>query len=69
MSVYDDRILPFLVHVSMLQERLSAYRRRVVPRAEGRVLEIGVASGLNYLPFYGDKATHVIRLDPSPKLL
>ena len=32
------------------------------------MLEIGVGSGLN-LPFYSEAATHVIGLDPSPKLL
>jgi ubiquinone/menaquinone biosynthesis C-methylase UbiE len=45
-----------------------AYRRRVVLSAAGRVLEIGVGSGLN-LPFYGESAKRVIGLDPSPKLL
>lgn len=68
MSFYQDRILPFLVHMSMRQEPFAAYRRRVVPVAEGRVLEIGVGSGLN-LPFYTERATQVIGLDPSPKLL
>jgi ubiquinone/menaquinone biosynthesis C-methylase UbiE len=68
MSFYEERILPYLVHLSMRQSTLTAYRRRLVPSAEGRVLEIGVGSGLN-LPFYASSATHVIGLDPSPKLL
>jgi ubiquinone/menaquinone biosynthesis C-methylase UbiE len=40
----------------------------VVPAAEGRVLEIGIGSGLN-LPFYSSNARQVIGLDPSLKLL
>jgi len=40
---------------------------RVVSAARGRVLEIGVGSGLN-LPLY-EAATHVIALEPSAKLL
>ena len=67
MSFYKERVLPRLVHMSMRQESFDPYRRRVVTHASGRVLEIGVGSGLN-LPLYG-AATHVIGLDPSAKLL
>jgi hypothetical protein len=44
---YRNRILPYIVHVSMRQATFAAYRRRVVPTAGGCVLEIGVGSGLN----------------------
>ena len=56
MGFYQNRILPHLVHLSMRQDTFSAYRRRLVPAAQGRVLEIGVGSGLN-LPLYTDAAT------------
>ena len=52
----------------MRQKNLAAYRNRVVPAVEGRVLEIGIGSGLN-LPFYSSNARQVIGIDPSPKLL
>jgi ubiquinone/menaquinone biosynthesis C-methylase UbiE len=65
---YRDRILPLLIHLAMQQRNLAAYRGRVVPAAEGRVLEIGIGSGLN-LPFYSDRVERVIGLDPSPQLL
>jgi len=68
MGFYERRILPYLVHLSMRQETFSAYRRRVVPAAQGRVLEIGVGSGLN-LPLYMDAAEHVVGVDTSPRLL
>src|SRR5258708_2755612 len=68
MGFYQDRILPFVIDMAMRQRNLAAYRGRVVPAAEGRVLEIGIGSGLN-LPFYTRKADHVIGLDPSPRLL
>jgi ubiquinone/menaquinone biosynthesis C-methylase UbiE len=68
MSFYRDHILPHLINLAMRQRNLAAYRSRVVPGAEGRVLEIGVGSGLN-LPFYSQKAEHVVGLDPSPQLL
>jgi len=65
---YDDHILPSLINLTMRQKRLAAYRSRVIPNAEGRVLEVGVGSGLN-LPFYTEKVQRVIALDPSPTLL
>jgi ubiquinone/menaquinone biosynthesis C-methylase UbiE len=68
MGFYQDRILPFVIHMAMRQRNLAAYRNRVVPAAEGRVLEIGIGSGLN-LPFYTRQADQVIGLDSSPRLL
>src|SRR5260370_3755616 len=46
----------------------APYRNRVVSGATGRVLEVGIGSGLN-LPFYGDKVAQIIGLEPSPTLL
>jgi len=44
-------------------------REKIVPLAKGRVLEIGVGSGLN-LPFYdASKIEHLWALDPSAELL
>jgi len=68
MAFYTERVLPYLVHWSMRQDIFSAYRRRVISAAQGRVLEIGVGSGLNFA-LYGVAATRVIGLDPSRKLL
>jgi ubiquinone/menaquinone biosynthesis C-methylase UbiE len=68
MGFYQEYMLPILIHLSVRQRNFTAYRSRVIPAAEGRVLEIGVGSGLN-LPLYTDSVRHVIGLDPSPKLL
>jgi ubiquinone/menaquinone biosynthesis C-methylase UbiE len=68
MGFYQDQIVPLLINWSMRQRNLAAYRGRVIPAAEGRVLEIGIGSGLN-LPFYSRNVTHVIGLEPSPRLL
>jgi ubiquinone/menaquinone biosynthesis C-methylase UbiE len=68
MGFYDARVLPVLINVTMRQKRLTAYRSRLIPAAEGRVLEVGLGSGLN-LPFYTDKVRQVVGLDPSPNLL
>lgn len=44
MGHYQDRVLPFLIHLSMCQRNLAAYRGRVVSMAE--VLEIGIVRAL-----------------------
>jgi ubiquinone/menaquinone biosynthesis C-methylase UbiE len=68
LGFYQDRIIPHLVNMAMRQPELAVYRRRLVPAAEGRVLEIGIGSGLN-LPHYARTTTRIIGLEPSAKLL
>jgi ubiquinone/menaquinone biosynthesis C-methylase UbiE len=68
MGFYADRVVPVLIDLSMRNKLLRPYRHRVIGAAEGRVLEIGIGSGLN-LPSYGANATSLIGLDPSPRLL
>ena len=69
MGFYQDQVVPLLTSLSMRNKNLAAYRKRVVPGAPGRVLEIGIGSGLN-LPLYSPKnVQQVIGLEPSPKLL
>jgi ubiquinone/menaquinone biosynthesis C-methylase UbiE len=52
----------------MRQATLVPYRQRVIAKAEGRVLEIGIGSGLNF-PFYTPEVTTLVGLEPSAKLL
>jgi ubiquinone/menaquinone biosynthesis C-methylase UbiE len=65
---YDERILPHVIKVAMGNRELLPYRERAVCAARGRVLEIGIGSGLN-LPFYGAHVEEVLGLDPVPKLI
>lgn len=68
MGVYQEHILPHLVNLAMRNRQLVPHRERTIRMAEGRVLEIGVGSGLN-LPLYTNRATEILGLDPHPKLL
>ena len=68
MGLYARLVLPVLIDLAMQQRQLAQYRRRLVPQARGRVLEIGVGSGRN-LPLYGEDAEIVVAIDPSPPLL
>lgn len=68
MGLYADWILPHLISLSMSNRDLVPYRQRIISAAEGRVLEIGIGSGLN-LPYYGPQVREIIGLDPSSRLL
>jgi ubiquinone/menaquinone biosynthesis C-methylase UbiE len=66
-NFYDRWILPTVIDFAMRQEQLGKYRREVVAAATGRVLEVGVGSGLN-LAYYGGQVEMVVGIDPSPRL-
>ena len=68
MSFYQRYVIPRLTHLAMGQKQLGPFRQRVLGAAEGRVLEIGVGSGLNF-SLYRDTVKSVIGLEPSPGLL
>jgi ubiquinone/menaquinone biosynthesis C-methylase UbiE len=67
-SFYQERVLPHLTHLAMRQRFLRPYRERVVAGATGRVLEVGIGSGVN-LPLYSGALREVVGLEPSPGLL
>lgn len=65
MNIYETYLLPRVVNFTCGLKPMMKQREKVVPLAEGRVLEIGVGSGLN-LPFYTPgKVKHLWGLDPS----
>src|SRR5437870_13617846 len=68
MDFYERWILPPILDLVMRRKDLTKCRRAAVAEARGRVLEIGVGSGLNF-PLYGKQVECVYGLDPSLRLL
>lgn len=68
MGIYKKYIAAPLLDATMRVRPIMRQRAKVVPLAHGRVLEIGIGSGLN-LSFYDKtRVDRVIGLDPSPEL-
>ena len=68
MKFYDRWVLPPILDLVMRQRQLQKYRREVATSANGRVLEVGVGSGLNF-SLYGKQVEIVFGIDPSRRLL
>lgn len=65
MGFYDRHILPHLIDLACGMGAVMKARSQIVPQAHGRVLEIGIGSGLN-LEFYNPATVQqIVGVDPS----
>lgn len=68
MGFYDKHVLPKLLNLACGVKPVRMQRQKVVPNAAGRILEIGIGSGLN-LPFYdAGKVDKLWGLEPSDEM-
>mgnify|MGYP003325796123 CR=1 FL=1 len=68
-SLYDKYICPHLIDFIMSGTPFPKQRNKIIPNAEGKVLEIGIGSGLNLELYNQNKVTEIFSVDPDNVLL
>jgi ubiquinone/menaquinone biosynthesis C-methylase UbiE len=69
LGLYNKYILPKVLNCTCGSKPINYQRAKIVPLAEGVVLDIGIGSGLN-IPFYNkSKIKYLYGLDPSKELI
>ena len=68
MGFYEKHLLPPLLNLAMGAKPIRYQRKKVVPLAEGRVLEIGIGAGHNLAFYDSARVSKVIGLEPSPEM-
>jgi hypothetical protein len=69
MPFYKDRVYPHLVTLLGNPKPIREVRQRILPLAEGRILEIGVGPGVNFVHYDSAKVSKVYALGPNPGMI
>jgi ubiquinone/menaquinone biosynthesis C-methylase UbiE len=65
---YERNLLPYLLDLSCSVSPLRKQRMKVIPQAQGKVLEIGIGTGLN-MPFYDlARVKLIVGVDPALRM-
>jgi len=67
-AFYDRYVLPHVIGCACGSRPIQRQRAKVVPRARGRVLELGIGGGLNLAFYDPTTVSEVIGIDPSEGL-
>ncbi len=65
MGFYDKHILPHLINCACGLPAMMGQRAKLVPLATGRVLELGIGTGLNLAFYDAKKVSAIIGVDPA----
>jgi len=66
---HRDRIYPHLVNWLGNPKPIREVRERIIPWAQGTVLEIGVGSGANFIHYVPAKVSKLYALEPNPGMI
>ena len=69
MAFYRDRVYPAIVKALGDPEPIRAVRKRLIPRATGIVLEIGVGPGANFEHYDAGRVKRLYALEPNPGMV
>lgn len=65
MSLYEKYCLPHFINCACGMKGIERLRAQVVPQAQGKVLEVGMGSGLNLKHYDSKKVDMIWGLEPS----
>lgn len=68
-TIFERRVIPYLVDTACALNVITRQRQRIVPAAEGVVLEVGIGSGHNLRHYDRSRVRRIIGVDPNPGLL
>lgn len=66
---YERHVLPYLIDIACGMKPVRRQRHKVIPQAQGQVLEIGIGTGLNLEHYDRAKIKKVVGLDPGLEML
>jgi ubiquinone/menaquinone biosynthesis C-methylase UbiE len=69
MPLYKDYIYPYLVDILGDPAPIRKIRQQIIPLAQGKVLEIGVGSGANFIHYDVTKVNKLYALEPNPGMI
>jgi ubiquinone/menaquinone biosynthesis C-methylase UbiE len=69
MPFYRDHVYPHLVTMLGNPKPVRNIRQRLIPLAKGRVLEIGVGPGVNFVHYDPARVSKVYALEPNPGMI
>src|SRR6478672_9060259 len=69
MPFYRDHIYPHLVRVLGDPKPIREIRRKIIPLAQGKVLEVGVGPGVNFSLYDDERVSKVYALEPNPGMI
>ena len=62
---YERHVLPYVIDIACGMKPVRQQREKIVPLARGRVLEIGIGTGLNLKHYDKAKVEKIVGLDPA----